>query len=127
MRRFLGILVGATILSMPLTVSAHHHLKHDFHVYDSETLHYIPGATVLVEYGDDSVSGVTGGAPAQAATLRQGSIQFRLPGEYPVVHVTVVADGYCDFEEDIYLGTRPHVGGRGIWIPMEPCPVQPGR
>lgn len=124
MRRFLGILVGATILSMPLTVSAHHHLKHEFHVYDQVTLDYIAGAIVTVDYPDGSVWGPTGGDTQPSSRLQQGSIQFRLPGEYPLVHVTVVADDYCPFEEDIYLGYRPHVGGQGIWIALEPCPAK---
>ena len=121
MRRFLGILVGAAVLSLPIAVAAHHHLKHEFHVYDADTLDYIAGATVSVEYLAGSVTGLTGGGSEPSSRLQQGSVQFRLPGEYPWVHVTVTADGYCPYEEDIYLGGRPHVGGQGIWVAMEAC------
>ena len=84
-------------------------------------LDYIAGATVSVEYLAGSVTGLTGGGSEPSSRLQQGSVQFRLPGEYPWVHVTVTADGYCPYEEDIYLGGRPHVGGQGIWVAMEAC------
>jgi hypothetical protein len=109
MRRFLGILVGATILSMPLTVSAHHHLKHEFFVYDADTHAHVLGALVEVCYDGDCEPPLTTIAP-------HGSAMFRLPGEYPEVWVVVTADGYDSWEGWVPLSFRPHVGGRGIWI-----------
>jgi hypothetical protein len=109
------IAVAAMVLLAPLY--AHHYLKHDFYVYDVVTNGYIIGAEVTVSYPNGSQTGYTG--------RPHGNVQFRLPGELESAQAVVIAEGYCDFDESIPLGRRPHVGGRGIWIALMECGPRP--
>jgi hypothetical protein len=113
MTRLLRILFGLTILAAPVVVSAHHHLKHDFYVYDTSSRDFIYGAVVTVTYETGSQEGETGSP--------HGNVQFRLPGEFEFVQVRVEAVGYEPFDGTIRLGFRPHVGGKGIWIGLDPA------
>lgn len=113
MKRLVQLFAVAALVSLPFAASAHHHLRHDFYVYDYNGHAPIAGAVVTVFYMDGMVSGETGSP--------QGNVRFRLPGEYEWVEVTVEADGYCPVDTPIRLGFRPHVGGNGIWIGMSAC------
>jgi hypothetical protein len=119
MRRFLGILVGATILSMPLTVSAHHHLKHDFYVYCGQSTNFMPDAHVTLAYD--------GGYQEGDTKRPHGNVTFRVPGEVRRAQLVVTYPGYCDYDEEISLGAKPRSGGQGYWIPIYPCPAGPQR
>ncbi len=120
MRRFLGFLVGAAILSMPLTVSAHHHLNHQFFIYCGYSTNYMPDAHVTISYAGGSQSGM--------ARSPHGDITFRLPGEVTEAQLIVTYDGYCPFDEQIQLSERPRKGGRGYWIGIYPgCQPEPQR
>lgn len=122
MRRFLGILVGATILSMPLAVSGHNHLRHQFFVYCEYTTNYMPDAWVQVTYGDgESQGGFT--------RWPHGDIVFRLPGEVTTVDLEVEYDKpYCKLTvQDFELDSRPRNGGKGYWIGIYPGCPQPER
>jgi len=117
MRRFLGILVGATILSMPLTVSGHHFLKHQFFIYCGYTTNYMPDAWVKVSWDDGSDEGFT--------SWPHGDIVFRIPGE--VTEVTLQVDyppPYCPLTVDHFpIDSRPRNGGKGYWVDIYPaCP-----
>jgi hypothetical protein len=119
MRRFLGILVGATILSMPLTVSAHHFLKHDFYIYCGESTNFMIGAHVTLSYAGGYQEGDTG--------KPHGNVTFRVPGEVTDAQLTVTYPGYCDLDEVIALDARPRSGGQGYWVAIYPCPAGPER
>jgi hypothetical protein len=116
-RRLLSILGAAAVWAAIVAAAPHHHLKHDFYVVDNVTRQGVVGAVVTVIYADGM---------QQAETLGpHGNVQFRLPGEYEYVDVRVEADGYATLELTIRLGFRPHVGGRGIWLTINP--VAPAR
>jgi len=117
MRRFLGILVGATILAMPLTVSGHHYLKHQFFVYCGQSTNYMIDAHVVLSYDGGWQDGQTGGP--------HGDITFVVPGEVTEANLVVEFPGYCTYDKPIQLDSRPRKGGRGYWIDIYPLPCQP--
>jgi hypothetical protein len=119
MRRFLGVLVGATILTMPLIASGHRHIQHEFFVYCGQTTNYMVDATVTISYE---------GGFATAQTRRpHGNVTFRLPGTVTEAQVVVDYPGYCTFDEVVPLDSRPRKGGRGYWIDIYPGCTTPER
>ena len=114
MRRIVAVLFAAVLISLPLTVSAHHYLKQNFFAYDGQTKEGITGATFTVFYDGGSVSGQTSGP--------HGDVEFWIPGESEYADVTLSAPGYCSASTTVRLGFRPHVGGRGFWVGLTPCP-----
>jgi hypothetical protein len=114
MTRRLSTIALGVVMWTALVAAGHHHLKHEFYIYDTSTKDFIC-AVVTVSYEGGSQT-----AEARTKGGELGGVMFLIPGEPYYGYVTVEADGYITDERTVVLGGRPHVGGKAFYIGLDP-------
>ena len=116
MTRRLSTIALGVVMWTALVAAGHHHLRHEFYIYDTSTKDFICGAVVTVSYEGGSQT-------AETRTNRGecGGVTFLIPGEPYLGYATIEADGYVTDYRTIVLGQRPHVGGKAFYIGLEPA------